>query len=128
MAKKVLIFISGIVTGIILTMLIALLFVGKHSVDNRMKLFEKKGDCVSGDSFRVIHVLENGDALAIEATDLSYSTGITVLFHNDKDKAYYDDQIIRIPEGKCAKQIGIFKYESNWGMEKTVPIVDIRDK
>ena len=33
-----------------------------------------------------------------------------------------------IPSGKCAKQIGIFKYSAKSGMEKTVPIVGIRNK
>ena len=43
-------------------------------------------------------------------------------------KSYYDDQIIKIPSGKCVKQIGVYKYQTKDGFEKTVPIVDIRKK
>ena len=39
-----------------------------------------------------------------------------------------EDMIIKVPEGKCAKQIGTFKYSTKAGFDKTVPIVSILNK
>ena len=129
MAKKILIYIAGVITGVILVILFAVLFTRNNSANNGITLFEQEGDCVSDNSFEVFQVLDTGDALATEMKQgFSVATGMTVLFLNDGKTSYYDDQVIRIPSGKCAKQIGIFKYKSNAGLERTVPIVEIRNK
>ena len=122
--KKVLIFIGGVVTGAILMIFIAFLFAGGNS---GMTLFEKEGDCISKNSFKVVQVLDSGNALANEIED-DIPLGITVLFLCENGKSYYDEQIIKIPSGKCAKQVGIYKYLTKMGIEKTVPVVVIRDK
>lgn len=71
----------------------------------------------------VIQVVENGHALAL-TDDITI-----VLCLAKKGRSYYDGQIIEIPKGKCAKQIGIYKYTSQFfDIEKTVPVVDILDK
>lgn len=76
-------------------------------------------------------VLDSGDALANEIEEkysTSLHTGLVVLFLHENGKSYYDDQIIKIPSEKCVKQIGVYKYPTKDGFEKTVPIVDIRKK
>ena len=111
--KKVLIFIAGVVTGAILMLVIAALIGNSsngESSNNGMTFFEKEGDCISENNFEVFQVLDSGDALANEIDELSISTGLMVLFLCDEGKSYYDDQVIKVPEGKCAKQIGTFKY------------------
>lgn len=129
MGKNVLIFIAGVVTGALLLVIIAMIVTKNDPVDDGITLFETEGDCVSDNSFEVFQVLDSGDALASEfKPGSSIATGITVLFFNDGTKSYYDDQIIKVPSGKCAKQIGVFKYNSKGGREKTVPIVEIMDK
>lgn len=129
MAKKILIYIAGVITGVILVILFAVLFARNNSAKNGITLFEQEGDCVSENSFEVFQVLDTGDALASEIEHgISVATGVTVLFKNDGKNSYYDDQVIKIPSGKCAKQIGVFKYKSNGGLEKTVPIVEIQNK
>lgn len=129
MGKKILIYIAGVITGVILVILLAVIFSGKNTVNSGITLFEKEGECVSNNSFKVFQVLDTGDALANEIEPgLSVATGVTVLFLNNSEISYYDDQVINISAGKCAKQIGIFKYNSNAGIERTVPIVEIRDK
>ena len=115
--KKVLIFIAGIVTGAILMLVIAALIGNSsngESSNNGMTFFEKEGDCISENNFEVFQVLDSGDALANEIDELSISTGLMVLFLCD--------------EGKCAKQIGTFKYSTKAGFDKTVPIVSILNK
>lgn len=125
--KKVLIFIAGIVTGAILMLVIAAL-IGNSSNGESSTFFEKEGDCISENNFEVFQVLDSGDALANEIDELSISTGLMVLFLCDEGKSYYDDQVIKVPEGKCAKQIGTFKYSTKAGFDKTVPIVSILNK
>lgn len=129
MGKKILIFSAGVVTGVVLMILIALMASKENAANDGITIFETEGDCVSCNSFEVFQVLESGDALAKEIEyGHSVATGVTVLFLNDGNKSYYDDQVIQVPAGKCAKQIGVFKYSSRAGLEKTVPIVEIRDK
>lgn len=91
----------------------------------------REGDCISENSFEVFQVLDSGDALANEVKiewDMSVPTGVTVLLLCKDGKSYYDDQVIKVSEGKCAKQIGTFKYSTKAGFDKTVPIVSILNK
>lgn len=128
--KKLLIFIAGMVSGILLLFLISL-FVANQSSNDGLRLFEEEGECVSTNSFQVIQVLDSGSALAREIEKdyfTSTATGITVLFLNEGNSSYYDEQIIKIPRGKCVKQIGVFKYNTRMDIEKTVPVVAIREK
>ena len=128
--KKLLIFIAGMVSGILLLFLISL-FVANQSSNDGLRLFEEEGECVSTNSFQVIQVLDSGSALArgIEKDYFtSTATGITVLFLNEGNSSYYDEQIIKVPRGKCVKQIGVFKYNTRMDIEKTVPVVAIREK
>lgn len=125
--KKALIFIGGLVSGIVLTIL-ALVIVSYYSNSNSdYSFFEKAGERIDYNAFEVFQVLDNGDALAKgrEYGNYSIATGITVLIIGKEDQSYYDDQIIEIPEGKYARQIGTFKYITNSNMVKTVPIIDI---
>ncbi len=129
--KNIFIFVGGVVTGAILMIVVSIFIAGRNSTYNGITLFEKEGECISENSFQVFQVLDSGEALANEV-EQRYSTiiptGLTVLFLNEDNQSYYDDQIIKMPSNKCAKQIGIFKYSAKSGMEKTVPIVSIRDK
>lgn len=129
--RSFLIFIGGVVTGAFLLFVFGLfLTIGEASSPaeetNKKTMFEKEGDCISEKSFAVRQVLDSGDALADEMKEV-YSelvpTGLTVLFLCEDGKSYYDNQIIKIPSGKCAKQVGLFKHYSS-----TVPIVSICDK
>ena len=100
--KKALIFIGGLVSGIVLTIL-ALVIVSYYSNSNSdYSFFEKAGERIDYNAFEVFQVLDNGDALAKgrEYGDYSIATGITVIIIGKEDQSYYDDQIIEIPEGK----------------------------
>lgn len=134
--KKVFIFIGGVVTGAILLFVVSMLVTGENSTstgenstyNNGITLFEKEGECISENSFQVFQVLDSGEALACEMDKYMIPTRLVVLFLNENGESYYDEQVIKMPSGKCAKQIGICKYPTKSGMEKTVPIVGIRDK
>lgn len=132
--KRIYVFLIGMVCGGFLTFAV-LFFIGlKRSNPNNVEgltLFEEVGDCISTESFKVLQVLKSGDALALEMKQdeefgRSIPTGVAVLFLHDKAQSYYDQQIITIPSGKCARQVGTYRYINNDNIEKTVPVVIIR--
>ncbi len=64
--KKVFIFIGGVVTGAILMIVVSMLIAGGNSTYSGITLFEKEGECISENSFKVFQVLDSGEALANE--------------------------------------------------------------
>lgn len=124
--KSVLIYIGGIVTGIILTFVI-LLFVAKSNSDNpsndNMIIFEQPQQKIDAKSFEVLQVLPDGNALATVESNENF--GMIVMFLANKNAIYYDNQKIEVPTGKCARQIGTYRYMTRNNIEKTVPIIDI---
>lgn len=126
--KKLLIYLAGLVSGIVLTLLVSMFMVANTTIDD-ITLFKQEGECISENSFKIFQVVDNGNALASEIDEeFEFPTNLVVLLLAEKGKAYYDNQIIRIPPGKCAKQIGTYRYFTRDEMEKTVPVVAIRDK
>lgn len=124
--KSVLIYIGGIVTGIILTFVI-LLFVAKSNSDNpsndNMIIFEQPQQKIDAKSFEVLQVLPYGNALATVESNENF--GMIVMLLANKNATYYDNQKIEVSTGKCARQIGTYRYMTRNNIEKTVPIIDI---
>lgn len=91
--KSVLIYIGGIVTGIILTFVI-LLFVAKSNSDNpsndNMIIFEQPQQKIDAKSFEVLQVLPDGNALATVESNENF--GMIVMLLANKNATYYDDQ------------------------------------
>ena len=111
--KSILIYVGGIVTGIILTFVffffVALGNANGTPSDENVVLFEKPQQEINVKSFEVMQVLP------------------VVLFLANEGISYYDDQKINVPTGKRVMQIGTYKYMTRSEMEKTVPIVEIME-
>ena len=123
--KNFIVFILGLISGVILTIgLIMILAIGTNESDKGMTLLEQPGECMSTNSFSVTQVIDENAALARE---IDLFSDLLVLLVNDEGILYYDNQIISIPEGKCARQVGVYKYTTHSGIEKTVPIVKIME-
>lgn len=124
--KSVLIYIGGIVTGIILTFVI-LLFVAKSNSDNPSNdnkiIFEQPQQKIDAKSFEVLQVLPDGNALATVKSNENF--GMIVMLLANKNATYYDNQKIEVSTGKCARQIGTYRYMTRNNIEKTVPIIDL---
>lgn len=90
-------------------------------------MFEKPRGIVPGTTFRVMEVLSNGNALAMGCEEENGNCIPEVLFIGDKSMPYYDGQMISVPNGKVAKQMGTLRYGSRNNV-KTVPIVKIMAK
>lgn len=139
--KSILIFIAGIITGFILTILLALILQPRNT-DENLQLFEKPAQEIKANSFRVMQVLPDGSALAMvdnisntldnalsSTADNSVENGTIVLFlNNNNNTNYYDRQIITRPSGKHFKQIGIYRYITKQEIMKTVPVIAIFDE
>lgn len=89
-------------------------------------LFDEPGECVSRKNFEVQRVLESGDAIALEISDqLSgyvLTSDLEVLIPTKEGREFYDNQIIKTPKGKCARQVGTYTYQK-YGNTKVIPIV-----
>jgi len=125
--KKFLIFIGGFVAGILATILVVfLIYVADQPYDDGLlglTIFPEKGECITAKGeIEIFQVIEPNMALARTG---NYRDGILVLLINYEGKSYYDNQKIKIPANKCAKQIGTYQYSAKNGMNKTVPAVVI---
>lgn len=131
--KKWLIFGSGVLTGIVLTFVFAFLFSASRSGSgDGATWFEKPGDEIEVDAFEVFQVIGE-DAALVHGKSREYSSmeifsGAVYLLTNEDGKYYYDDEVVRVPEGKVARQIGIYQYQTKSDFGKTVPIIQIMNK
>ena len=89
-------------------------------------LFEKPGECVSRKNFEVQKVLDSGDAIALEIREnISghvFTSDLEVLILAQEGSNFYNNQIVKAPKGKCARQIGNYKYQQ-YGTTKVIPII-----
>ncbi|WP_289730914.1 hypothetical protein [uncultured Alistipes sp.] len=151
--KNLLIYIAGIVTGIVLSILISFLYITnkENPIEEEpgITMFDEPGDSIDANLFKVFQVINSKMALAFCVNELltpnvpdknlqsllnmlsqnlqnvqAVSQGTVVLLINDEGKLYYDDEIIKVPQGQQAKQMGIYQYSTESGY-KTVPIVKI---
>ena len=90
-------------------------------------LFPKKknGDIIAKEKevLKVFQVLKPNAALVKYG---SFPNEILILLIGEDDDLYYDNQKIIVPEGKTAKQAGIYQYNTKSGELKTVPAVKIK--
>ena len=89
-------------------------------------LFEKPGECVSRKNFEVQKVLDSGDAIALEIRETIsghvFTSYLEVLILAQEGSNFYNNQIVKAPKGKCARQIGNYKYQQ-YGSTKVIPII-----
>jgi hypothetical protein len=122
--KKIWVFILGIITGIVLTILFAVIVTNSSNGGRRgLNIFEQPGEClIKKSSLEVFQVLEPNVALTMINGEIGSAVYLLV---NNEGKTYYDDQVIKLPAGKCFKQIGTYQYPTNDERLKTVPVVQI---
>lgn len=116
-------FIAGFIVGVGCTMLLGL---GASAADDGRTFFVEPEECiVSGGSLEVFQAIGNGTAL-VKRKNASYDD-LIMLLQAEENVEFYDDQVIKIPAGKCARQVGVYKYKNRMDMVNTVPIVKIME-
>ena len=136
--KKIWVYLLGVLTGIVITVIVLVIIGMAMNVKNDpgtrmtngMSFFETPGDIVEPSSVKVFQALGDGAALAHckGKEEYDWYGDPIVLLYNEDENPYYDEQIINAPNGKCFRQIGIYRYPTKRGVNKTVPIVMILDK
>ena len=129
--KFILTYLAGIVTGVVLVFALGFFMAmsqSKQSANNDIVMYEKPRGVVPGKVFEVMQVLPDGSALATVDDFGSGNMGTVVLFVGDESSSFYDNQKIKVPSGKVAKQVGTYSYMTRQEMEKTVPVVEIMDE
>ena len=122
--KKWLIYVLGIITGVILTFAFAFCVnLSNNSGIIGLEMFEESGDYMEYSQFEVFQVVESGCALA-HADD---SFGAIVFIIPNENQQFYDDQKIVLKNDQCAQHVGTYKYNTKMEIEKTVPAVRIID-
>ena len=125
-------FFSGLIVGVLGTLLVLYLLYSPNNQTSDsssgglygLTIFPEKGECVpTGGGLEVLQVVKPN--MALSYTDQGYDSRILVLLINYDGKSYYDDQKIKIPTGKCARQIGTYQYKTNMRIDKTVTAVVI---
>lgn len=126
--KTILIYLSGLFTGIVLS--VAFVFITlwqtASSQYDKIVIFDKPQQELKEKVFDVFQVLPNGNALANSEPRID-SPSIVALFLANEKMPYYDAQRITVLSGKRIVQIGIYKYYTDKGIEKTVPVLEIRN-
>ena len=127
--KNWLIFLGGVVTGVILTFLIA--FIITYSGSNSpagVTNFDQPGQVVHESSVKVMQVVADNAALVRGKDDSSddWYFGPVYLLRNYDGKYYTDDEIVKKPSGKVFRQTGVYKYEAKSGDYKTVAIIELK--
>lgn len=147
MKKNILIFVGGFICGIIALLIFqfALENRDKDALDG-LELLEKKGECITTDNAKVIQVISLNAALAVQLNkkikldkDLGFLSGVidmadmaisaaegkVMLVLGDESQAFYDNEEIKIPKGKCFRKAGIYQYKTKNNDWKTIPAVKI---
>lgn len=96
--------------------------------DYNINLFDEPAECVSTSVFKIEEVIDEYYAIADE---VEYNTvlkkyyskyAIKVVIKSEEKNKYFDEQIIKMPAGKCMRQIGVYTKYSN-----TYPVVKISE-
>lgn len=144
--KSFLIFIAGIVIGVLATFLFLHLTSDAGKPNDGLlglSMFPKQGDCITTTSKNkscevdVFQVIAPNAALATikyysdeklyggkTYRDYDIGNDVVVLLLNHENKTYYDDQKVNITN-KCARQVGTYQYVTKNDFQKTVPVVVI---
>ena len=144
--KSLLIFIGGVIAGILGTFLFLYLISARQKPNDGLgglEIFSKKGECITTTrknkscEIKIFQVLAPNAALGNikyysdkklygGETYRDYDIGedVVVLLINYEDKTYYDDQKFEV-SNKCVRQIGTYQYSTRTKFEKTVPAVVI---
>ena len=120
------IFFLGAITGVILMIFVAVIGNGVNEYDNPYNIkglfmLQEKGSCITSRNIEIFQTLTKGVALAHpnEKPDNLF------LLLDNNGKLFYDGEKVKMPAKKCAKQIGVYTYETKAEFQKTVPAVII---
>lgn len=125
MVKTISIFLAGCLIGMAATVIAVFMFgIGLPDHDEIL-WFNQDGTCITRANLKVFKTLAPDRALVGEEDDQLLEAPIMLLISDDVPN-FYDEQIIKVPQGFCAKHVGNFNYKTKDDGFKTVPVVHIK--
>lgn len=101
------------------------LFINTHGVDPNFVFFDSPSQVMSDKSYKVTRVLNDSCVIAKGKGDWHHDDGfypgLEVLILDHKASTYYNEQIIKVSDGKQFKQVGI--YKTGGVIKRAIPIV-----
>ena len=92
-----------------------------------LHIFDEPGEIVKEEAIKVLQVLAKDAALVNGKNEYGDYLGMVYLLMNNEGKYYYDDQMVKVPEGKVLRQVGVYQYPTRQDIVKTVPVIMIMD-
>ncbi len=124
--KNFFIFLAGLVTGVVLTIVMAMAVAGLSGASNDgLSMFEERGEMMPETSYKVFQALDDTHALANAISNEKYGlyNGMIGMIIGDEGTHFYDEQVIKTTKGKRFYQVGTYKYQTKAEIDKTVPVV-----
>lgn len=124
-------FFGGFIVGVVTTILVLLVICAMDESGDTLApddtpigltMLPEKGECIIRNEVEIFQTIKSNMALAQSG---KFPNEILVLLVNYEGEFYYDGKKIKIPVKKCARQIGIYQYTTEAGLQKTVPVVII---
>ena len=118
-------FFVGAIVSILILVAIAYVYEKPQTIIPGAAIFDEPTEYFHANSFKVMQVVKDNAALVHSGSDPF--SGQMFLLINHNNHFYYDDEVIRVPKGKTVRQMGIYRYTTNMGIDKTVPVIEILD-
>lgn len=121
--RRIFIFILGVIAGIIICLFISRIIYKANAFE--VIYAEQQTVFTVSDEFKVFHVLDEGALAKCKGKYIESFSGPIVFLMSDGQNMFYNDQIISVPEGKKAFQVGVYRFQTHMG-EKIAPVVVIK--
>ena len=126
MIRCIVSFLTGVVVGVAGVMIAIFMFgIGLPEHDDVL-WFGQEGECITHQNLKVFKTLREDRALVGEEADLFLDHPVMLLVAQEKMSPFFDEQVITIPNGLCARHVGNFHYSTKDDDFKTVPVVRIK--
>ena len=120
------IYVLGIVTGVVLT-IVASLFIAQRGGYAGVSYYDEPGETLFFRSVTAFQALSPGVALVRETGHTDVGDQIYLL-QMDEKRALYDGESVKAPTGTVFRVVGVYSYETNGGLSRTVPVIMIMDR
>ncbi len=122
--KKGLVFILGIITGVILTFVVSLIIASKSSTSG-ITFFDAPDSPMPFRSVEVFQALNPGGLC--HPMGIAQNDEILLLWTNE-NVVLYDGQRVTVESGKCFRPVGVYRYTTGGGLVRTVPVIAIMSR
>lgn len=123
--KKGLVFVLGMLTGAILTIVTAYSLNKFSSTDSSITMFSERGKMMEPTTYTIIQTIDSNHGLAVgDILDLLNP----VLVLGNEDSHFYDGLEVKAGANTRFYQVGTYRYMTTDEVWKTVPVITLSTK